>query len=217
MKIKTKVIGVVAVFVLAANPMVSMAQRSGFQIGIAQPSVAFAPTQAPAIATRGTFVANPLLPPASAPIVIIQNQVVVSNPVFIPNQVFTPNPVFVPGNGILDPNEFPVLFQTPTLVTNPVAAQMSVPTHILAPGQTVIPDPTVQPPFQPMQSHFGPPPSTQRPSQQQLTPPAVGTPRADVLQQLGRPLATVTTRTGETLFFDGITVTLQNGQVTGTK
>ena len=52
MKIKTGVL-VVAAFVVAMSPTVSMAQRAGFQIGIAQPTNPFPPTQAPAIETVG--------------------------------------------------------------------------------------------------------------------------------------------------------------------
>ena len=60
------------IVVLAASPM-ALAQRAGFQIGISQPAVALPPVQAPAIATRGTFIGNSL-PIEAGPIVIIQNQ-----------------------------------------------------------------------------------------------------------------------------------------------
>src|SRR5437879_3561725 len=103
MKTKTCVICTVTVFVLCSGPKVSVAQRAGFQIGIAQPSPAFAPTQAPAIATRSTFIANPLSTTSST-IVVIQNEVVAPNPVFIPNQFFVPNPVFTPNQVFIPEN-----------------------------------------------------------------------------------------------------------------
>ena len=224
MKIKTGVLYVVAAFVVAMSPTVSMAQRAGFQIGIAQPTNPFPPTQAPAIVTNGTFV-SPFAPPTPI-VVIIQNPVFTQAPVFIPGQVFTPNPVFV--SNPFAPNPFapnpfvPNPFGVPTVLPaqNPFfpltepPTQVIVPPHILVPGQTSInPQATLPVTAQP-QSFFNNAPRSASPDHRR--PPVAGMLRADVLGQFGQPLVTVTTSTGETLYFNGgITVTLQNGQVTG--
>jgi hypothetical protein len=51
-----------------------------------------------------------------------------------------------------------------------------------------------------------------------LPAPLVGTARADVIAQLGRPNASVMTKDGETLLYaGGLTVFMQNGQVASTK
>jgi len=231
MKMTSRFVWIAVIAVLAASPA-ALAQRAGFQTGIAQPTVAFPPTQAPAIATRGTFVANPL-PVGSGPIVIIQNQVVAPNPVFIPNQVFVPNPglVAIPGfaqNPAFFPNPAfnpgptfiptPFVFPGQVFVTNQIPSQVIVPDHILVPGQTVVSGPGTGPIGQSIvptaqSTAFGPPSVNQ-----QVVLPAPGTTRAEVLRQFGQPSVTVTTRTGETLFFQGgKTITLQNGQVTGAK
>src|SRR5438552_851324 len=49
--------------------------------------------------------------------------------------------------------------------------------------------------------------------------PAPGTTRADAIRQFGQRSVTVTTRIGETLYFDGgrTIITLENGQVSGPK
>ena len=230
MKITSRLVSMAVIAAIATSTAAS-AQHAGFQIGIAQPTVAFAPIHAPAIATRGTFIANPL-PIGSGPIVIIQNQVFAPNPLFIPNQVFAPNPGFVSMPGFA---ENPVFLSNPTFnpgsvfIPNPfvfpgqvfganqIPSQVIIPDHILVPGQTVVSNPTagsvIQPVVPPMQSTFGPPPV-----KQQAVLPAPGTTRAEVLRQFGQPSVTVTTRTGETLYFQGgTTITLQNGQVTGPK
>ena len=223
------------IVVLAASPM-ALAQRAGFQIGISQPAVAFPPVQAPAIATRGTFIGNPL-PIETGPIVIIQNQLIAPNPVFIPNQIlaptpffapapfFAPTPFFVPTNPAFLPN--PVFTTAPGVISgqfvfpgqvsaiNQMPSQVTVPEHILVPGQTVIASPTAGPIIQPqVQSTFGPPLANK-----QVSHPAPGTTRADVIRQFGQPSVTVTTRTGETLYFEGgrTIITLENGQVSGPK
>src|SRR6266403_1594581 len=133
MKIKTGVICMLAVFVLGASPMISMAQRAGFQIAVQQPSVAFTTPQAPLTVTRGTFVANPV---PTATVVIIQNQFVMPNQVFVPNQSFTPNQVFIPNQ-----------FALPAEVVAPkqFLPQVGVPTQILVPGQTIVSPTAVQP------------------------------------------------------------------------
>ena len=213
----------------------ALAQRAGFQIGISQPAVALPPVQAPAIATRGTFIGNPL-PIEAGPIVIIQNQLFAPNSVFIPNQVLAPTPFFAPvpffaptpgftANPAFLPN--PVFTTAPGIISGPfvfpgqvsainqMPSQVTVPEHILVPGQTVIASPTAGPIIQPqVQSTFGPPLANK-----QVSHPAPGTTRADVIRQFGQPSVTVTTRTGETLYFDGgrTIITLENGQVSGPK
>src|SRR5205823_13872873 len=118
------------------------------------------------------------------------------NPIFTTNQVFIPNQFALPAE-VIAPNQF--------------LPQAGVPTQILVPGQTIVSPAAVQPVIDRGRSHFGPPARHQHST---LVP---GTSRAAVLEQFGQPLVTVSTRTGETLFFDaGIKVILQNGQVTGT-
>src|SRR5262245_21825536 len=117
-----------------------MAQRTGFQIGIAQPSTPFLPTQAPAIVTNGTFI-SPFAPPAPT-VVFIQNPVIAQAPVFISGQVFAPNPVFVPNSPFVVP-AFPT--QSPFFPQTEPATQVIIPPHILVPGQTFINPPAKQP------------------------------------------------------------------------
>ncbi len=228
MKITSRLTCIAVIVVLAASPM-ALAQRAGFQIGISQPAVALPPVQAPAIATRGTFIGNPL-PIEAGPIVIIQNQLFAPNPVFIPNQVLAPTPFFAPTPGFTTNPAFlpnPVFTTAPGVISGPfvfpgqvsainqMPSQVTVPEHILVPGQTVIASPTAGPIIQPqVQSTFGPPLANK-----QVTHPAPGTTRADVIRQFGQPSVTVTTRTGETLYFDGgrTIITLENGQVSGPK
>jgi hypothetical protein len=206
MKIKTGVLYAVAVFV-AISPVASMAQRAGFQIGIAQPTTPFLPTQAPAIVTNGTFI-SPFTPPTPT-VVIIQNPVIAQSPVFIPGQVFTPNPVFVP-------NSFGVPPQTPFFPQTEPPTQVIIPPHILVPGQTFISPPVTAPVTAQPQSFFNNAPRSAVPDHR--TQPVAGMSRVDVIRQFGQPSVTVSTSTGETLYFNGgITVTLQNGQVTGSR
>jgi hypothetical protein len=226
MKIKATAVCLAAGLVLALNPMITTAQRSG-QFAIAQPNVPFAPTQAPAIATRAPF-AN--LPPGSSPVVIIQPPVATGNPFFtpgqglsanpgfVPNQVFAPNQVFLPNqflpsaqgfisNQFVFPSGASPSFQPPTQVALP-------PTQLLIPGQTVIPTTTSQPSVSPAQAFSG----FSSTDKAQAPIPMLGTSRADVVKQFGQPVVSVSTSTTETLFFsDGTKVTLQNGQVSGSK
>src|SRR5438094_5920556 len=114
MKITSRLTCIAVIVVLAASPM-ALAQRAGFQIGISQPAVAFPPVQAPAIATRGTFIGNPL-PIEAGPVVIIQNQLIAPNPVFIPNQVLAPTPFFAPTPGF---TTNPAFLPNPVFTTAP--------------------------------------------------------------------------------------------------
>ena len=214
--------------VLALTPTFSMAQGAHSQFAVAPPGPSVAPTQAPAIAARIPF-AN--LPAGSSPIGIIQAPVIVPNPVFIPSQSFLPNQtVFVP-NQVFTPNQVfaPTSVFTPTqpffpnqpTFSNPASPSLQTPpqvmlpsTQLLVPGQTVIPTTASQSVTAPVQSFFGFPSAPQPNS----SFPASGTSRADVLRQLGQPIVSIATSMGETLYFsDGTRVTLQNGQVTGSK
>jgi len=215
MKIKTGVLFIVAAFVVAISPVVSMAQRAGFQIGIAQPSNPFLPTQAPAIVTNGTLI-SPFAPPIPT-VVIIQSPVIAPSPVFIPGQVFAPNP-FVPNPFLPNPFVVPTLpTQTGFFQQTEPLTQVIIPPHILVPGQTSINPQTAVPVTAQPQSFFNSAPRPASPDQRtRPVAPVTGMSRVDVLRQFGQPLVTVTTSTGETLYFNGgITVTLQNGQVTG--
>jgi hypothetical protein len=172
---RKSILGCIAgVFVLGI-PAIGPAQNIGFQVGIVQPQFGFPPTQAPAVAVRGTFTAVP------QPVIPVSQGIV---PVpLVPNfpTVIVPNSVLVPGQTAFQP------------FGNPASA----------PG---FPSPAVNP--------SGPPFSSQGHSRL----PAIGTPRGDVLRQLGQPSVTVVTSAGETLYFTGgVTVILQNGQVISTK
>jgi hypothetical protein len=204
------------VLVLAATP--SMAQHAGFRIGIApivgppgafsgfgQPMVGpfgiapvavfpqstfgFPPTQAPVVVTRGGFV------PGSPFVTQPFGGFLIQTPsVFVPGQTFATNPFIVTGQ--VFPNPFAGVGQ---VVPNPFI----VPGQVFAPGQVVLPG-----------SVFTQAPRTHLTPANSIPIPGVGTPRAQVLTQLGQPTVSIITSTGETLFFNGgITVFIQNGQV----
>ena len=219
MRIKATVLLMAAGLVLMLSPMVSLAQSSG-QFAVAQPHPAFLPTQAPAIAMRAPF---GRFPAGSAPIIIVQpqapveqnpffsggpffptTQTVVSNPVFAPTQVFAPNPVFAPNTVF-----------APTQAVNPSQFVLPMaPTQLLLPGQTVFPATTSQLPMTTVQAGS----AFRSTTAQQTTAAQPATSRADLLWQFGDPVVTVMTSTSETLYFrDGTKVTLQNGQVIGSK
>jgi len=74
--------------------------------------------------------------------------------------------------------------------------QVMIPGQVFTPGAVIVSQP---------QAFFGPPIA------QTIQ---AGTPRAQVLVQLGRPSVTIVTSTGETMHFNGgVTVIIQNGQV----
>ena len=194
------------ILALTAMPMVSAAQGRHTEFATASSQPQYLPTQAPAIATRAPFAKTA---PGSAPIVIIQSQPVGNFLLPTPNPVFIPDRQFLSDPFVLPPAAFSATQQIPPQVMDPV--------HILVPGQTTIPaaavgQVTTPPSATSGQAYFGPP-ATPRPSR-----PATGTSRNDVLRQFGQPSVTIVTSTGETLYFDGgITVRLENGQVTGSK
>ena len=205
MTLKTIAFGMAAILAFAATPTLSMAQGAVSQFATQPPRPPFAATQGPAIATRA-HLRN--VAPGSSPIVIIQSQPVRQDPLFA-----APNPVFVPGEPFL-PNPFALPAPGYSFAQQIPPPAMD-PVHILVPGQTAIPGaaaagvPTTTAISQ-GQAYFG------RPSAPAASTPAAGRSRNDVLRQYGQPSVTVVTSTGETLYFDGgITVKLENGQVTG--
>jgi hypothetical protein len=221
MKMTTVVLYLAAGLVLTLNPMISIAQSSG-QFAVAQPHAPSLPTRAPAIATRAPFAG---LPPGSGPIVIVQPPARERNPFFNPGQVFSPTQTVVP-NQFFAPTQ--VFAPTQAFVPNPVFAPTQAvvpdqfvlpmaPTQLLVPGQTVIPSTTFQTSQRPAVA-AGPVFISPSATQISTSAPPVGMSRADVLRKFGEPSVTVATSTSETLYFhDGTTVTLQNGQVSGSK
>ena len=106
MKGKTGLQCLAALLALAISPTFAIAQNAGFQIGIAQPRPVFV-TQAPAIVTRGTFVAMPAVatpfPQAGATISLVPN----FPTVIIPNQMLLPGQTMLSGPAL---NPAPVVF-----------------------------------------------------------------------------------------------------------
>ena len=213
MKVRKPHVTVLAVFVLVvlgATP--SMAQHAGFRIGIA-------PTINPPVVIPG-FAQPGFAQPVVAPFGVAPVSVFSQSPFgFAPTQapLVVTRGGFVLGSPLVTQPFGGFLVQTPQVF---FPAQTIVPNPFIGPGQ-VVPNPFVVPgqvaaPFQVVQpgSFF-----TQAP-QSHLTPggtigiPGAGTPRAQVLTQLGQPASSIVTRTGETLYFNGgISVFIQNGQV----
>src|SRR6266516_3531852 len=200
MKVRKPHVTVLAVFVLVvlgATP--SMAQHAGFRIGIA-------PTMNPPVVIPGFAqpgFAQPVVAPfgvapTQAPLVVTRGGFVLGSPL-----------VTQPFGGFLVQTP-QVFFPAQTIVPNPfIGPGQVLPNPFVVPGQVAAPFQVVQP-----GSVF-----TQAP-QSHLTPggtigiPGAGTPRAQVLTQLGQPASSIVTRTGETLYFcGGISVFIQNGQV----
>ena len=202
MKVRKPHVTVLAVFVLVvlgATP--SMAQHAGFRIGIA-PTIN-PPVVIPGFAQPG-FAQPMVVPFGVAPI-----------------SVFSQSPFgFAPTQAPLVVTRGGFVLGSP-LVTQPFGGFLVQTPQVFFPAQTIVPNPFIGPgqvaaPFQVVQpgSVF-----TQAP-QSHLTPggtigiPGAGTPRAQVLTQLGQPASSIVTRTGETLYFSGgISVFIQNGQV----
>jgi hypothetical protein len=128
-----------------------------------------------------------------APQVVLPQQFVIAPVQIIHPIQLVPNPLVVtPG------------FATTVLIPNQV---LIAPPQVLLPGQTVFSGGFV-PQQQVISTQFGPRPV-------RIAPPR-GTPRADVLRQLGQPSVSIITLGGETLHFDGgLVVIIQNGQVAG--
>lgn len=183
------VVFLVMLVIVAATAISAPAQRGGFQVAIAPP-VYYQPTINP-----------PLVVPWF------------SQPIVMP---FTTVPV-VPFTAGPSPMWFPPA-QAPLIVTrapfqqrfHPQVHQQFRQQNAFVPAQTVIIQTVPAAP----QAYFGPPVTTVAPVVAVAPVVRVGTPRAQVLAQLGRPTVTIVTRTGETLYFNGgVTVIIQNGQV----
>jgi len=199
------------------------AQRSGFIVGIAPVGAqGFAPGFAPGFATPGSVpgVVQGVFPgvfpgiftgPAVAPGIVPVGPgffSTVNPPIVIPgfNQ-----PMVVPFNApviVTNPSPFNGGFSqqfahrqlhfTGTPHVHVVPHNFGVP--VVSPGVVII-----QPPV----GHFGSPVPSQA-----IRSPEIGTSRVEVLRALGSPAATVLTRDGEILHYNGgITVFIQNGQV----
>ena len=193
MKSKFLAGGAAAASLLVFNPASTLAQRGGFQIGIAQPPVG-PPPPVPLQRSPGTFGVTQV-PPIVAPFPF--GPVGPAFPLAPPFQLGPPLP------------SVPLVPNFPTVI---------VPNHILVPGQTAFPPvPNVSGfppgvfPVTPVSPAFPLPPG--RPGA-----PYPGMPRADVIRLLGQPSITIITSSGETLHFQGgVTVIIQNGQVAGPK
>jgi len=124
-----------AVLVLAACPVLGLAQNAGFRVGIAQAPAAFLPTQAPAVAVRSTFIGMPTLvvpgPTPIAPVLVFPTfpSLRVPNQVFVPGQTVLPSPVvnpsptaFFPANAVQPGLPFvPPVRPVPPLIGTPRA------------------------------------------------------------------------------------------------
>jgi hypothetical protein len=149
-------------------------------------------------------------------------QIAIAPPVYYQPTVNPPlvipgfsQPMTVPFTAAPTPMWFP---QAPVFVTRPAFQQPFQPQfyqqfrqqNAFVPAQTVIIQ-TV--PVVP-QTYFGPPVATVAPVAPVVPVILTGTPRAQVLVQLGQPSVSIVTRSGETLYFNGgVTVIIQNGQV----
>jgi hypothetical protein len=194
MKSYAVLIALVATFV-AINTAPGFAQQAGFRAGIAHGPVGLLPPGFP-VGSMSTFTVAPrhflpVQPWTPFGLVPTFPTVVIPNTVLVPNNVLLPSPGYFPGQ---------------TFVPN-------YPGQSYYPGQAVIP---VVPPVPvivpPGVVHGGVPfvPHGHR------FVPTAGTPRGDVIRQLGAPSVTVITNSGETLYFTGgVTVIIQNGQVVG--
>jgi len=190
MRIRSVLVGLLAVIVVVVVADAGLAQHVGFQTaGIPQPVIqqpgfqqhrpAFPPAHTPVAPVRGTFGATvpavivvPAQGFAQVPLVPNFPTVIVQNQVLVPGQTFFP--------GMINP--------TPIVVVPPNVAQ---------PGFPFFPSVPVVQPVQPLY-------------------PMLGMPRVDVIRHYGQPSVTVVTSSGETLYFTGgVTVIIQNGLVVG--
>jgi hypothetical protein len=199
MKSKKSVLTLLAIIAVIASGVVpAEAQRTGFHVGIAGPPAVrhFQPGFHPGFG----FHTGPGFHPGAG---------------FHPGFGSTVNPpLIIPG--FSRPVVVPFTAAPVTgFVTSPV--QPFVPAgfhhrrgHGFARGGVVVNAPPVA--SVPPALAFGPPVVANGPSP--IGPFPAGTPRAHVIAQLGTPVVTVVTTTGETLYFNGgVTVIMQNGQV----
>jgi len=213
MKVRKPHVTVLAVFVLVVlGAMPSMAQHAGFRIGIA-PTIN-PPVVIPGFAQPG-FAQPMVVPFGVAPISVFSQSPFGFAPTQAPLVVTRGG--FVSGSALVTQPFGGFLVQTPqvffpaqTIVPNPfIGPGQVVPNPFIVPGQVAAPSQVVQPGsvfVQAPRSHLTPGGT--------IAIPGAGTPRAQVLTQLGQPASSIVTRTGETLYFNGgISVFIQNGQV----
>ena len=182
---------------VALTAISAPAQRGGFQVAIAPPSQPLPAMNRPVVVPG--FTTAPVAPFTVAPVqpfIMVPGarpmetfRAVAPAPIFYPpvqTQVFTSRQRF-------HQNVYQNAYPNPYLYQN-------VYPNTVYPRTVVV---TVLPPAP--QITFGPPASTLFPA---------GTPRSQVVAQLGTPSVTIITSTGETLYFTGgVTVIIQNGQV----
>src|SRR5437764_15064887 len=90
---------------LVISPVLATAQNAGFRVAIAQPAFAFPPTQAPAVATHGTFVGRPAMTPPVPQAIGPISPVPTFPTVIVPNQILVPGQTMVP---VVQPTPGPV-------------------------------------------------------------------------------------------------------------
>src|SRR6266581_3639479 len=191
MKVRKPHVTVLAVFVLVVlGAMPSMAQHAGFRIGIA-PTIN-PPVVIPGFAQPG-FAQPMVVPFGVAPISVFPQSPFGFAPTQAPLVVTRGG--FVSGSALVTQPFGGFLVQTPQVF---FPAQTIVPNPFIVPGQVAAPSQVVQPGsvfVQAPRSHLTPGGT--------IAIPGVGTPRAQVLTQLGQPASSIVTRTGETLYFNG--------------
>src|SRR5262245_6195948 len=204
-----------AVLIIVLSVPAAHAQLTGFRVGIAPPLV---PVQPFVTAPILPFVTAPIQPFVTAPILpfgtfppfavspfaptpfrhpfvngpLLPGPLVVTSNPFVPRRPFVPNKPFVPHGGFVPgPKAFvggdPM---GPAVITgtrtNPVIPAV-LPANVVLPGTVVVP----------RSSRF-----------------PVGTPRDQVIRQLGSPSVTIISRDGEMLGFDGgVNVFMRDGVV----
>ena len=202
---KSKRTAVVLLAVAAAVALTAIsapAQRGGFQVAIAPPSQPLPVMNRPVVVPG--FTAAPVAPFTVAPV-----QPFIMVPGARPMETFravAPAPIFYPpvqtqfftSHQRFHQNVYQNVYPNPYVYQN--VYPNTVYPNAVYPSTVVV---TVPPPVP--QITFGPPVSTPFPA---------GTPRSQVVAQLGTPSVTIITSTGETLYFTGgVTVIIQNGQV----
>ncbi len=167
-------------------------------------------------AQRAGFIAAGIAPPATVvPVLPAPGQFAVAQPVpqWTPNwgqTGFIPAPPMITPPVVIQFNQFNQ-FNGPVVVTQQTvrsprghAYPSNVVIPVIGPGVAIVQAPI---------STFGAPAPAQA-----VRMPLSGTPRADVLRTLGQPTAIRITRDREVLYFNGgVTVLIENGQVSGPK
>jgi len=136
----------------------------------------------------------------------------------------TPQAPAIAVNGPVIPAQTPIIQVPQGIAPVPLSPNFSnviFPNPVIVPG--IPPNGFPPAPVNPVNPFFGTIPTpVGTPSPVVVPPPLAtrpfpsGTPRGDVLQQMGQPTTTIMTNQGETLFFPGgESVNLLNGQVVG--